>query len=325
MTPMRPTVLVTGGAGFIGSHVADAYISAGFEVTVLDNLSSGRRENVPVGAQFVEADVQSIEARDLIEGGGFTVLNHHAAQTDVSCSVADPLADASVNILGLLNLLQGAQTGNLKRVIFPSSASVYGLAARLPIHEGAAKVPASPYGAAKLASEYYLRVFAQLYAIEAVTLRYSNVYGPRQHPQGEGGVVAVFARRLLAGEPLTVYGDGHQTRDMVHVSDVAAANIIATRCDLPRLDDIDTCAYNISTGIETSVNRLADLMSERVAHPCIVRHAPERRGEVRGSALFPGKAKSELGWAPQTALPDGLRSALCRLESAKIGSDTLPT
>src|SRR5437879_8838480 len=208
---MQQAVLVTGGAGFIGSHVADAYLAAGYDVTVLDKLSSGRLEYVPDGARFVHSDVRSSQARELLTSGAFSILNHHAAQIDVRCSVADPVADASVNVLGLLNLLQGAKAGSVRRVIFASSGgAVYAESAPLPIDECAAKLPASPYGAAKLASEFYLAVFAQLYGIETVALRYSNVYGPRQSSHGEAGVVAVFARKVLVGGPLVVYGDGEQ-------------------------------------------------------------------------------------------------------------------
>src|SRR6266545_81513 len=237
---MKRAVLVTGGAGFIGSHVAEAYLAAGYTVTVLDDLSSGRPANVPQGADFLQADVRSPEVRQLLATGAFEILNHHAAQMDVRCSVADPVADASVNVLGLLNLLQGAQAGRVRRVILASSGgTVYAEAAALPIEETAPKLPVSPYGVAKLASEHYLAMFARLYGIEAVALRYSNVYGPRQNPRGEAGVVAIFARALLAGRPLVVYGDGEQTRDMVYVADVAAAGIAASQWLRRPLNDLD--------------------------------------------------------------------------------------
>jgi len=309
---MQQAVLVTGGAGFIGSHVADAYLAAGYDVTVLDNLSTGRPEYVPDGARFVHSDVRSSQARELLTSGAFSILNHHAAQVDVRCSVADPVADASINLLGLLNLLQGAQAGGVRRVVFASSGgTVYGEDAPLPIDERAAKLPASPYGAAKLSSEHYLAVFARLYGIQTVALRYSNVYGPRQNPHGEAGVVAIFARKLLAGESLVVYGDGEQTRDMVFVTDVAAANLAASECALPLpIDGLDGWAYNIGTGVETSVNRLARCVAAIVGHAPDIRHAPERPGEIRRSALSADKAARELGWRPETALADGLRSTV---------------
>src|SRR3989441_4083337 len=221
---MTRKVLVTGGAGFIGSHVADAYLAAGDDVTVLDDLSTGTREQVPAGATFVQADVRAPAARELLAKGGFTLLNHHAAQMDVRRSVADPLFDAEGNVLGLLNLLEGARLGGVQRVVFASSGgTVYGETERLPLVESAPKLPASPYGTAKLASEYYLATFSQLYGLETVALRYSNVYCPRQNPHGEAGVVAIFAHRVLAGPPLTRFGDGDQTRGMGFVQDVAQA------------------------------------------------------------------------------------------------------
>jgi UDP-glucose 4-epimerase len=304
-------VLVTGGAGFVGSHVVDAHRAAGDAVTVLDDLSSGRRENVPRGVDVVQADVRSPEARALLARGGFTVLNHHAAQMDVRRSVSDPAYDADVNVLGLLNLLEGARAGGVRRVVFASSGgTVYGEGERVPVSETAGKLPASPYGAAKLASEYYLATFSQLYGLEAVALRYSNVYGPRQRSDGEAGVVAIFGNLLLRGEPLTVFGDGEQTRDLVFVEDVAAANVAASTCALPPLVGLDARAYNIGTGVETSVNQLVALMADTVEARAEVRRAPARAGELRRNALDSGKAAREIGWAPSTQLRDGIRSTI---------------
>jgi UDP-glucose 4-epimerase len=305
---MPRSVLVTGGAGFIGSHVVEAYLAAGDEVTVLDDLSTGRREHVPAGVRLVEADVRSAAARHLVASGGFTILNHHAAQIDVRRSVADPVHDASVNVLGLLNLLEGARAGGVRRIVFASSGgTVYGDGARLPLRESAPKLPASPYGTAKLAAEYYLAAFARLYGLEVATLRYSNVYGPRQDPHGEAGVVAIFARQLLDGAPLTIYGDGEQTRDLVFVGDVAAANVAASDCPLPEPRDLDACAFNIGTGIETSVNRLAAAIGAAVGRVPQLRHAPPRPGELARNALAVDKAARVLGWRPRTPLADGLR------------------
>lgn len=304
---MTRRVLVSGGAGFIGSHVVEAHLAAGDEVSVLDDLSTGRAENVPAGATLVRADIRSPEARALVAGGGFAILNHHAAQMDVRRSVEDPVFDASVNVLGLLNLLEGARAGGVRRVVFASSGgTVYGEGAATPTAETAGKLPASPYGTAKLTSEYYLATFAQLFGMEAVALRYSNVYGPRQNPHGEAGVVAIFGKRLLGGEPITIYGDGEQTRDLVYVEDVAAANLLAAGHPMPALQSLDSRAFNIGTGIETSVNRLAELIATAAGRPSEVRRAPARAGEIQRSALEVTKAGRELGWRPRVPLPEGL-------------------
>ncbi len=308
---MGERVLVTGGAGFIGSHVVAAHRAAGDEVVVLDDLSTGRREHVPAGVRLVEADVRSTDARALLASGGFTVLNHHAAQIDVRKSVADPVADASVNVLGFINLLEGARAGGVGRVVFASSGgTVYGEGEHLPVPETARKLPASPYGTAKLASEYYLAMFSQLYGLEGIVLRYSNVYGPRQDPHGEAGVVAIFAQRVLAGAALTVFGTGTQTRDLVYVGDVAAANVRASRHSAPPLTDLDARAFNIGTGIETSVNTLADEVGRAAGKPVTVERAPARLGELERSALAVDKAARELGWRPTATLADGVRATL---------------
>jgi len=307
---LNGAVLVTGGAGFIGSHVTEAYLAADYAVTVLDDLSSGRLENVPAGARFVHADVRSREARELLAKGGFTIVNHHAAQISVQYSVNNPVADAAVNVVGLLNVLEGARAGNVTRVLLASSGAIYGQDGSLPIHENAPKLPMSPYGVAKLASEYYLAVYGRLYGIETMVLRYSNVYGPRQDPRGEAGVVALFSQRLVAGQPLIVYGDGAQTRDMIYVADVAGANIAASHCPVVPLTDLDARAYNIATGVETPINRLAMVLSEVAGRPATVRHVPERRGETRRSALASHKATRDLGWQPKASLVDGLRATL---------------
>ncbi|MBI4421805.1 MAG: NAD-dependent epimerase/dehydratase family protein [Gemmatimonadetes bacterium] len=305
---MTGRVLLTGGAGFIGSHVAEAYLSAGHDVTVLDDLSTGRRENVPPGATFVRGDVGSPQARRLLAEGGFTVLNHHAAQMDVRVSVNDPLLDARINLLGLLNLLEGARAGGVTRVVFASSGGVvYGESDRLPHREDAPKLPVSPYGVSKLASEYYLAAFAQLYGIEVVSLRYANVYGPRQNPHGEAGVVAIFGSRLRQRRPLTIYGDGEQTRDYVYVADVARANLRATAALLPPVQSIDAVAFNVGTGREVSVNDLARTMIEATGTRVSVEHAPARPGELKRSAVDPGRAGRAWQWHAEMALAEGTR------------------
>lgn len=299
-------VLVTGGAGFIGSHVVDAYLVAGHDVWVLDDLSSGRRENVPEGARFVEGDIAGPEVRDLFREVGFDLVNHHAAQIDVRVSVEDPAFDARTNILGLLNLTEAAVVTGVKRFIFVSSGGVvYGEPEARPTPETQAKDPHSPYGVTKLAGEYYLGYYRRVKGLEQVSLRYSNVFGPRQDPHGEAGVVAIFCRRLLDGEPLTIFGDGEQSRDYVFVEDVAAANLLVSELALD-FEGIDSVAFNVGTGVATSVNRLAEEM-ESVAGVSVGRDPqPARPGELRHSTLDAGKIERR-GWARAHDLRSGLR------------------
>jgi UDP-glucose 4-epimerase len=305
---MMGRVLVTGGAGFIGSHVAEQYLARGYEVTVLDNLSTGRRENVPAGARLVHEDVRAPAARALLASGGFTVLNHHAAQADVRVSVSDPRLDADINLLGLLNLLEGARAGGVGRVVFASSGGVvYGEGEGLPYVETAPKLPVSPYGVSKLASEYYLAQYAILHGIGVRCLRYANVYGPRQNPHGEAGVVAIFGSRLRHRRPITVYGDGEQTRDYVFVLDVARANVLASEAPLGPTGALDDAAVNIGTTLETSVNGLAQAMMRAVGVTVPLEHAPARAGELMRSAVAITKAATAIGWRPEVPLGDGLR------------------
>ncbi len=305
---MSRRVLVTGGAGFIASHVADLYLEDGWEVTVLDDLSTGRRKNVPAAAEFVECGVNDARARELLEEGGFTVLNHHAAQMDVRVSVTDPLFDERVNIAGLINLLEGARRGGVQRVVFASSGGVvYGEGDALPHREKALKLPVSPYGVSKLASEYYLAMYARLHGLEVVPLRYANVYGPRQNPHGEAGVVAIFCSRILRQEPLTVYGDGTQTRDYVFVGDVARANLAATTGRLGRLRSIDDVAFNVGTGVETSVLELARTILKAAGANVPIEHVDARPGELQRSAVDPGKLEAQWHWRPEVSLAEGLQ------------------
>jgi UDP-glucose 4-epimerase len=306
---VKRRVLVTGGAGFIGSHVADAFLGAGWDVTVLDNLSRGRRQNVPKGAEFHLLDAGSVEARELMQARRFEVVCHHAAQVDVRVSVADPILDAEENILALLNVLEGARSGGTRRVVAISSGGVVYGERRPPHPETAPKLPLSPYGCSKLAGEHYLACYAQLHGLEGVALRYSNVYGPRQDPHGEAGVVAIFGNRLRAGQALTIYGDGEQTRDYVFVTDVARANLLAADAELPAPDGtIDARAFNIGTGVQTSVNTLANTMIEAAEVRVAVERAPARAGELMTSALTCDKAARALGWTPRVGLAEGLRA-----------------
>ena len=315
---MTRRVLVTGGAGFIGSHVVEAHLAAGDEVTIIDDLSSGRLANVPAGVRLEQMDIRSPAARRVVAEGGFAILNHHAAQMDVRRSVEDPLHDAQINVLGLLNLLEGARVGGVRRVVFASSGgTVYGDGAATPTGETAPKLPSSPYGTAKLTSEYYLATYTRLHGLEAVALRYSNVYGPRQNPHGEAGVVAIFGSRLLAGEPVTVFGDGLQTRDMVFVGDVAAANFLAADCPLAPLETLDSRAYNIGTGRESTVLDLAALIADAAGRHPDIRKAPARAGEILRSALSVEKASRGLGWQPKVTLPEGLKRTVRWIAEAR--------
>jgi UDP-glucose 4-epimerase len=305
---MNRRVLVTGGAGFIGSHVADAFLAAGWDVTVLDNLSRGRAEQVPRGAAFKRVDCGAEEARALVASGGFDVITHLAAQIDVRISVKDPILDAEENVLAFLNILEGARAGGVRRVVFSSSGGVVYGEGRPPHVETAAKLPISPYGVTKLAAEFYLHVYRTLYGLEGVALRYANVYGPRQDPHGEAGVVAIFGSRLKERRPITVFGDGEQTRDYVYVGDVARANLLAADAALPAADGtIDPCGINIGTEEQTSVVGLARAMMVSTGITVPIEHAPERAGELRASALRIGKAAAVLGWKPEVSLAEGLR------------------
>lgn len=304
---MSGRVLVTGGAGFIGSHLCEAYLAAGWQVTALDDCSRGKPSNVPAGATLVRADIRSAEAKQLLADGGFDVLNHHAAQIDVRVSVDEPAHDASINLVGLVNLCEGARQGGVKRVVFASSGGVvYGDPSQIPTEEDAPKQPISPYGVSKLAGEHYLRCLGALYGFEAVALRYSNIFGPRQDPKSEAGVISIFISRLLAGQPITVFGDGLQTRDYVFVKDVARANVLAAAAALPAVETHDARAFNIGTGVERSVLDLARAVGGVLGVTPVIQHAPARPGELLRNALVNAKAKRVLGWEPVHRFEDGL-------------------
>ncbi len=306
---MSPRALVSGGAGFIGSHVTDILLANGYAVTVVDNLSSGKREQVPAGATFRELDVCSPEAGAVVRDGKFDVVCHLAAQIDVRKSVTDPAADATLNIGGSLNLLQAVkESGHKTRFVFSSTGgAVYGDLVEAPTSEDAPKDPQSPYGTAKLSVELYMGYFARVHGLDCVALRYANVYGPRQDPHGEAGVVAIFCDRLIDGTPLTVFGDGGQTRDYVFVGDVARANLAAATVQLPPATGVDSRAFNIGTSVETDVVTLAKVLKEVSAGSSEVVHASARAGEQRRSAVRNDKAGRLLGWKPKVTLHDGLR------------------
>jgi UDP-glucose 4-epimerase len=307
---MSGRVLVTGGAGFIGSHIAEAYLKDGWEVVVLDDLSRGHERNVPQGARLVRADIRSPEARALLATGRFDALNHHAAQIDVRVSVDQPALDAGINVVGFVNLLEGAGEGGVKRVVFASSGGVvYGDPEVIPTPETAPKLPVSPYGVSKLTGEYYLRALGALRGFEGIAMRYANVFGPRQDPKSEAGVVSIFVSRLLAGRKLTVYGDGLQTRDYVFVRDVARANVLATSVKLPPApaSEFNAPAFNIATAIQRNVLELAETVGRVMGKRPELEFAPPRPGELLRSALDVSKAKSLLKWVPEWQFEEGLR------------------
>jgi UDP-glucose 4-epimerase len=296
-------ILVTGGAGFIGSHVADAYLAAGHEVGVVDDLSTGSRENLDPRVRFWPMDIRSPELDRVLGEFRPEIINHHAAQMSVSASVRDPRHDADINILGTLNLLEGAVRHKARRVIFASTGgAMYGDQESLPTAETLFPKPVSPYGVAKLAVERYLHAYHAMHGLPAIVLRYSNVYGPRQNPHGEAGVVAIFAQGILQGRELVVNGDGEQTRDYIFVGDVVHANLLATEVSLSE----EIAIINIGTGIEASVNDLV-AMFRRIAGGAVSwRHGPPRPGEQRRSALDCVLAKRILRWNATVALQAGL-------------------
>ena len=290
---MSRHVLVTGGAGFIGSHLVDAYLERGWSVSVVDDLSTGDRGNLNPRTEFYECDIREAPL-DKIRPD---VINHHAAQMDVRRSVADPVFDADVNVVGGVWLLQKAVELGVKRFIFASTGgAIYGEPLFAPQTEEHPANPLSPYGCAKLAVEHYMNYFRAVHGLRAVGLRYANVYGPRQNSKGEAGVVAIFIDKKLRGETATINGDGEQTRDFVYVGDVVAANLAVT-------DSSDPGPFNVGTGIETSVNELASLLGVKAVH------GPSKTGEQRRSVLA-----SKLG---RTPLADGLRETLEWFERRK--------
>ncbi|HVL96585.1 MAG TPA: NAD-dependent epimerase/dehydratase family protein [Solirubrobacteraceae bacterium] len=290
--------LVTGGAGFIGSNLVDALAEAGAAVTVVDTLVTGRRENVRAGATLAEVDVADAQALDaVVAATAPEVVFHLAAQVDVRRSVADPARDLIVNVAGTINVLEAARRHGPGHVVLASTGgAIYGEAERVPTPEAAPARPPAPYGASKLAAEHYCRLYADLHGVPVTALRFANVYGPRQDPLGEGGVVAIFCRRAADAGTAVIFGDGRQTRDFVHVGDVVDALLAAVGAGFG--------PFNIGTGHETSVLELAERLG------VATRHEPERAGEVRRSCLDPSRAARDLGWVPRIPLADGLERTL---------------
>lgn len=297
-------ILVTGGAGFIGSHIVDAFIHDGHDVVVVDNLCMGKVENIHPKAKFTLIDIRSEELEETFEHEQFDIVCHQAAQMDVRKSVSDPAYDADVNILGTLNILQNCIRYGVKKVLFASTGgAVYGEQEIFPCNEKHPLRPVSPYGVTKLTVEKYLYFYGLEYGLKYVILRYANVYGPRQNPSGEAGVVAVFSSKLVAGEQPIINGDGKQTRDYVYVGDVVRANLKALQHEK---DDF----FNIGTSIETDVNRIFDLLNRLTGGKAQEKHGPPKKGEQRRSIIDYKKAETVIGWKPQVSLEDGLKQTV---------------
>lgn len=293
-------ILVSGGAGFIGGNSCRVLRERGHDVVVLDDLSSGNRSNVPDGVTLEVLDVRSPEASALIGRLRPNAILHLAAQMDVRRSVADPLFDASVNVLGTVNLLEAARAAGTRRVVFASSGgAIYGEQEAFPAAETHPRRPASPYGVSKLCGEEYLALFERAQGLSTLSLRYANVYGPAQNPHGEAGVVAIFLHRWLSGGQPVINGDGEQTRDYVYVEDVAGINAAALESD-------ERGALNVGTAVETSVNDLATRLAAAAGASSTVPHGPAKPGEQRRSCIDPSSARARLGWAPRVALDEGL-------------------
>lgn len=293
-------ILVTGGAGFIGSHITAKLLQEECQVVVIDNLSTGLRENVPIGVKFIEMDICSDKMLDVFASERFDAIIHLAAQTMVPVSLEKPDYDCLVNILGTVNVVEACRKTGVKRVVFASSAAVYGNVGNVPILESAGTIPTSFYGLSKLVVEQYLELYHEKYGLEYVILRYANVYGERQGDGGEGGVISIFTRKIWETEQLTVFGDGGQTRDFIYAGDVAAANWLALI-----VADANN-VFNISTQTETSVNELINMMQSISNKTVKMSNAPVREGDIYRSTLANKKACEKLGWKPEILLHDGL-------------------
>jgi UDP-glucose 4-epimerase len=311
-------VLVTGGAGFIGSRIADRLLTEGHEVVILDDLSAGHVENLPIRSRFYQMDLRSPWLDELFRIERPEAVVHQAAQASVRRSVEDPVFDAGVNVLGTAALLQASTHHGVRRFLFASTGgAIYGDADVLPTPEDHPALPVSPYGAAKLAGEVYLRTFHALSGLSYAALRYANVYGPRQDPHGEAGVVAIFTRRLLAGETARITGDGKQTRDFVYVGDVADANARALTSDA-------VGSFNVGTGVETDINTIFQQLKRLSGSDQPEEHGPVMPGEQRRSVVDARKIEKVLGWRPQTSLEAGLDATVRYFREAQPARTATP-
>ncbi len=292
-------ILVTGGAGFIGSHLVDALVQRGHQVVVVDSLSTGRSENVNPAATFYQADICSSELERMFEKERPEIVNHHAAQTVIQKSMEDPVFDAEQNIVGSLNIISQCLRYGVKRIVYASSAGIYGEPEYLPVDESHPVTPISYYGISKHSVEHYLHLSHAENSLSYVVLRYSNVYGPRQSPKGEAGVVAIFTRQMLRRERPTIFGKGDKTRDYVYVTDVVMANLLAMEKGINGV-------FNIGTGVETLDRGMFDLVAGLTGYEDNPHYAPVRKGEIYRICLDSGKAQKEIGWQPQFLLKEGL-------------------
>jgi UDP-glucose 4-epimerase len=299
-------IIVTGGAGFIGSHIADAYLAAGHDVVVVDSLwahGGGRRDNIPDRASFVHTDVRDQALERVFRDFSPEIVSHHAAQHSVAISARDPQLDAQVNVLGLLNTLENCVRAGVKKVIFASSGATFGEPESLPITEATPQLPESPYAITKMVAEHYLRFYKRQHGLDFTSLRYGNVYGPRQDPNGEAGVVSIFIGRFLAHQGVKIFWDGDQTRDYVYVGDIADANLKA-------LDHGSEGAYVIGTGRKTSVNEIYRALVEVTGFEAPLEYLPKRPGDVRDAQFDSSLAARELGWTAATSLTEGMRKTV---------------
>jgi UDP-glucose 4-epimerase len=298
-------ILLTGGAGFIASNIADAYLAAGNEVTIVDNLSAGIKKNIPVQAKFYQIDIRSaVELEKIFAEQEFDIVNHHAAQIDVRKSVANPVYDAEVNIIGTINLLELCRKYQVPKLIFASTGgAIYGEGIKLPADESHPINPECPYGAAKRTAELFIELYSRLHKLSYLILRYPNIYGPRQNPKGEAGVNAIFIGLMLQGKTPTIYGDGTQIRDYLFVEDVVQANLIA-------LTQTKKGTYNLGWGIGTAVNEIYQQLQKIIGLPKPVNYAEPRAGEIQRIYLNSQKARTELGWQPKFDFETGLRKTV---------------
>jgi len=300
---MLMEVLVTGGAGFIGSNIVDGLIEEDHKVIVVDNLSSGKEENLNEKAEFYELDIRDQDLKKVFEENNISHVIHHAAQIDVQHSIKDPLFDAQYNILGTINLLEIVKEYEVEKIIYASSAAVYGEPDYLPVDEEHPIKAMSPYGISKHTPEHYIKMYNELYNLKYTIFRYSNVYGPRQDPKGEGGVVSIFVDKMLAEERPVIFGDGQQTRDFIHVYDIVKANLLA-------LEKGYNILVNISTESRDSVNDLVNYLNEILPYSLEAINEEARKGDILHSSLANGKAKELLGWIPDYDLRAGLEQTV---------------